>query len=120
MAEVDRTPEEAAQELVDAWVWWKEDTDLGIADPAVARGLIAKAATPTPTPPPSAAPCPECDSTSPRELSIAKRTRSAAPDGRLRMHDITVLVLEGCPDCGEQTNATDADQFLAGLALRTR
>lgn len=63
-----------------------------------------------------AAPCPECGSTSPRELSIGKRIRNEAPDPlRLRMHDIAVLVLEACPDCGEQTNATDADQFLANL-----
>lgn len=87
---------------------------LGRADVA----LAAKAAYPERAA--GTAPCPECGSTSPRELSIAKRARSAAPDGRLSMHDIAVLVLKACPDCGEQTNATDADQFLAGLALRTR
>lgn len=116
MAELDHTPEEAAQELVDAWVWWKEDTEIGTADPSAARALIARAATPAVPPSPSAAPCPECGSTAPRELSIGKRIRNEAPDPlRLRMHDIAVLVLEACPDCGEQTNATDADQFLANL-----
>lgn len=118
MPERERTPDEAAQELVDAWVWWKEDADIGVADPLIARALLAKATTPAATPARAVAPCPECGSTAPRELSLAKRTRSAAPDGRLRMHDIDVVVLEACPDCGEQTRAVDADEFLAKLCQR--
>lgn len=50
MSEQERTPEEAEQELVNAWVAWKEDTEIGVADPSIARALIASAATSEPLP----------------------------------------------------------------------
>lgn len=67
------------------------------------------------TQPLDSAACPECDGVG-REFLATKFTRSSAPDGRLRMHEVTVFVDELCVECGHSFKQVDLDEFLFTVA----
>lgn len=62
--------------------------------------------------------CSECGSDQ-LAWSTAKHNHSGVVDGRLGVHDITVLLLLGCEECSATVRLIDADSN-AGLILLER
>lgn len=62
--------------------------------------------------------CPNCESNN-LSYSVYKTCNTGIVDGRLKMHDITVLFVLGCDECSETIRCIDADSN-EGVALLNR